>query len=280
MNMIERWPSRCVGAARGSRPRRGRGAPDRGRGRGRYRDALGVMPPVGPARRLPRDDGSRDGAAPARPPLGARARALHDGRGDGALRHGRRARPARAGARRAARARRAAPGRHRARVVRPGRPAPAAAAPRWRRCARRSSPPSRRRSRASSPRGTASTGARACGRRSCRCRRSRCPSRCGSPELLPRRVPDYRPEQLDQLCATGELVWVGAGLDRVAVYFREDAGVLGAVGGAPRPEGRPRRDPGGARPLGGVLVRSPRPSRAWRRSRRCRRSGISSGRAR
>ncbi|MGH3020621.1 MAG: Lhr family helicase, partial [Gaiellaceae bacterium] len=56
-------------------------------------------------------------------------------------------------------------------------------------------------------------------------------------ELLPRRVPDYRPEQLDQLCATGELVWVGAGLDRVAVYFREDAGVLGAVGGAPRPEG-------------------------------------------
>ena len=56
-------------------------------------------------------------------------------------------------------------------------------------------------------------------------------------ELLPRRVPDYRPEQLDQLCATGEIVWIGAGLDRVAVYFREDAAVLGAVGGAPRPEG-------------------------------------------
>jgi ATP-dependent Lhr-like helicase len=56
-------------------------------------------------------------------------------------------------------------------------------------------------------------------------------------ELLPRRVPDYRPEQLDQLCATGEVVWVGAGLDRVAVYFREDAAVLGAVGGAPRPGG-------------------------------------------
>jgi ATP-dependent helicase Lhr and Lhr-like helicase len=56
-------------------------------------------------------------------------------------------------------------------------------------------------------------------------------------ELLPRRVPDYRPEQLDQLCATGELLWVGAGLDRVAVYFREDAGALGAMAGAPRPEG-------------------------------------------
>jgi ATP-dependent Lhr-like helicase len=56
-------------------------------------------------------------------------------------------------------------------------------------------------------------------------------------ELLPRRVPDYRPEQLDQLCATGEVVWVGAGLDRVAVYFREDAAVLGPVVGAPPPEG-------------------------------------------
>ena len=43
--------------------------------------------------------------------------------------------------------------------------------------------------------------------------------------------------QLDQLCATGEIVWIGAGLDRVAVYFREDAGALGAVGGAPPPEG-------------------------------------------
>src|SRR4051794_1572512 len=56
-------------------------------------------------------------------------------------------------------------------------------------------------------------------------------------ELLPRRVPGYRPEQLDQLCASGELVWVGAGLDRVAVYFREDAAALGQVAGTPRPEG-------------------------------------------
>ena len=56
-------------------------------------------------------------------------------------------------------------------------------------------------------------------------------------EVLPRRVPDYRPEQLDHLCATGELIWVGAGLDRVAVYFREDASVLGRVGAATAPEG-------------------------------------------
>ena len=56
-------------------------------------------------------------------------------------------------------------------------------------------------------------------------------------ELLPRRVPVYRPEQLDSLCASGEVVWVGAGLDRVALYFREDAAALGQVAGTPRPEG-------------------------------------------
>ena len=57
------------------------------------------------------------------------------------------------------------------------------------------------------------------------------------PEVLKRRVPDYRPEQLDQLCASGELVWVGAGLDRVAVFFRDDAPLLGRPSAAPAPEG-------------------------------------------
>src|SRR5439155_593860 len=42
-------------------------------------------------------------------------------------------------------------------------------------------------------------------------------------EVLPRRVPGFNPGQLDQLCSSGEVVWVGAGLDRVAVYFRDDA---------------------------------------------------------
>jgi len=56
-------------------------------------------------------------------------------------------------------------------------------------------------------------------------------------EVLPRRIPGYAPAQLDQLCASGEVVWVGAGLDRVAVYFREDAPVLGQVAAADRPEG-------------------------------------------
>jgi ATP-dependent Lhr-like helicase len=56
-------------------------------------------------------------------------------------------------------------------------------------------------------------------------------------EVLPRRVPGYRPEQLDQLCASGELVWVGAGLDRVAVFFRDDAALLGRPSAATAPEG-------------------------------------------
>jgi ATP-dependent Lhr-like helicase len=56
-------------------------------------------------------------------------------------------------------------------------------------------------------------------------------------EVLPRRVPNYAPAQLDQLCASGEVVWIGAGLDRVAVFFREDAAVLGRPDGADRPEG-------------------------------------------
>jgi len=56
-------------------------------------------------------------------------------------------------------------------------------------------------------------------------------------DVLPRRVPGYRAEQLDALCASGEIVWIGAGLDRVAVFFREDAAVLGAPAGTPPAEG-------------------------------------------
>jgi ATP-dependent Lhr-like helicase len=56
-------------------------------------------------------------------------------------------------------------------------------------------------------------------------------------EVLPRRVPGYRPEQLDALSASGELVWLGAGLDRVAVYFRDDAPVLGPQATQNAPDG-------------------------------------------
>jgi ATP-dependent Lhr-like helicase len=56
-------------------------------------------------------------------------------------------------------------------------------------------------------------------------------------DVLPRRVRNYQPAQLDALCASGEVVWAGAGLDRVAVYFREDAPALGRPTATPAPEG-------------------------------------------
>jgi ATP-dependent Lhr-like helicase len=56
-------------------------------------------------------------------------------------------------------------------------------------------------------------------------------------DLLPRRVPGYQPASLDQLTAAGEVVWVGAGLERVAIYFREDAPALGRPAALPPPEG-------------------------------------------
>ena len=100
-------------------------------------------------------------------------------------------------------------------------------------------------------------------------------------ELLPRRVPGYQPAELDQLCASGEVVWVGAGLDRVALYYREDAPLLGAPGDR-RAAHRAcaRRDPRRPRAQRRVLARPPRGDRARRRRRRCRSCGSSSGPAR
>jgi ATP-dependent Lhr-like helicase len=55
-------------------------------------------------------------------------------------------------------------------------------------------------------------------------------------DVLPRRTGAYSPSWLDQLCASGELVWVGAGplnrSGRVALYFREDAPLIGPPAGA------------------------------------------------
>ena len=100
-------------------------------------------------------------------------------------------------------------------------------------------------------------------------------------EVLRRRVPGYQPAWLDALCATGEVVWVGAGLDRVALYFRADAPLLGAPAGAPQPEGEPHAGaPRGARSLGRVLARPARRRPGSMPRRRCLRSGSSSGRAR
>ncbi len=51
-------------------------------------------------------------------------------------------------------------------------------------------------------------------------------------DVLPRRTGAYSPAWMDQLCASGELVWIGAGAlgrhsGRVVLYFREDLGLLG-----------------------------------------------------
>ncbi len=50
--------------------------------------------------------------------------------------------------------------------------------------------------------------------------------------MLPRRAGAYSPAWIDQLCASGELVWIGAGAlgrhsGRVALYFRDDLSILG-----------------------------------------------------
>ena len=49
-------------------------------------------------------------------------------------------------------------------------------------------------------------------------------------DVLPRRVSGYQPADLDQLCASGDVFWVGAGLERVALYYREDAPAIGPPG--------------------------------------------------
>jgi ATP-dependent Lhr-like helicase len=63
-------------------------------------------------------------------------------------------------------------------------------------------------------------------------------------DVLPRRTRSYSPASIDQLCASGELVWVGSGAPgrrsgRVALYFREDARWLGP----PPFKGEPPADP-------------------------------------
>jgi ATP-dependent Lhr-like helicase len=56
-------------------------------------------------------------------------------------------------------------------------------------------------------------------------------------EVLPRRTGAYSQSWMDSLCASGELVWVGAGplgrSGRVALYFREDAAAIGPPPASP-----------------------------------------------
>jgi ATP-dependent helicase Lhr and Lhr-like helicase len=66
-------------------------------------------------------------------------------------------------------------------------------------------------------------------------------------DVLPRRVGAYSQAWMDQLCASGELVWVGAGSlgrssGRLALYFREDARWLGPPPSKQEPPGEPLHD--------------------------------------
>jgi ATP-dependent Lhr-like helicase len=66
-------------------------------------------------------------------------------------------------------------------------------------------------------------------------------------DVLPRRVGSYSPAWIDQLCASGELVWVGAGAlgrrsGRVVLYFRDDARFLGPPPFKGEPPSEPLHD--------------------------------------
>ena len=138
-------------------------------------------------------------------------------------------------------------------------------------------------SAASCPPGTGSTGAPALREALVPLQGLALPVSLWESEVLPRRVPGYQPAWLDALCAAGELVWVGAGLDRVAVYFRDDAPLLGKPAGRAAAGGRGRRRAPRARSAVSAEFWQPTCSRRAgleAGGRRCRRSGSSSGRAR
>ena len=193
---------------------------------GRVRDALGVALPVGLARGVPGAGGRPD----RRPggPVRAHPRAVHRGAVRGPVR-ARRVR-GRAGAQ-AARGHR--PGdRRRVHPGRAGRTAARALAREWcdtevLRLLRRRSlaalrreiepvPPARA-GRVPAPLAAGGRVRRAAPRRSpprwSSCRASPSRPRPGNGWCCPARVADYTPAYLDELCASGEMVWAGAGLD-------------------------------------------------------------------
>ena len=115
------------------------------------------------------------------------------------------------------------------------------------------------------------------------------PAEAWERDVLPRRTGAYSPTWMDQLCASGEVVWVGAGslgrsTGRVALYFREDAEAIGRVARAAHRDARPPipRTTCCASASRSRRASSPTCSpRSRCRPRRCRRRcGTSSGRAR
>ena len=204
---------------------------------GLYRDALGVVPPSG----LP-EAFVADVEAPlrsARRALGAHARPVHHERAERPLRrrHDQRAR-ASSSATATSSAASCGPAGRRASGATP-RCCAGCAARRWRCCARRSRRPTSARSPRSCPSWQGVDRHPAAGAGVDRLREVlvplqglALPADVWEKEVLPRRCGAYSPAWLDQLCASGEVVWVGAGSlgrnsGRVALYFREDAAAIG-----------------------------------------------------
>jgi ATP-dependent Lhr-like helicase len=61
-------------------------------------------------------------------------------------------------------------------------------------------------------------------------------------DVLPRRIGAYSQVWMDELCASGEVVWVGAGNRRVAIYFRSDVSLLGPPPLKPGPVDLPEHE--------------------------------------
>ena len=65
------------------------------------------------------------------------------------------------------------------------------------------------------------------------------PMEVWEPEVLHRRLATYQPAWLDQLCASGEIVWLGStspggGKGKIAFYFRDEVELLQPAEGPPR----------------------------------------------
>ena len=106
-------------------------------------------------------------------------------------------------------------------------------------------------------------------------------------DVLPARIPGYRPEDLDTLCAAGEVVWVGLGPlgerdGRLALFLTDDLPLLLPARAEP-PQGelheRDPRAPGAARRVASSASCSKPPAAAWR-ARWSTRCGTWRGRAR
>ena len=168
------------------------------------------------------------------------------------------------------------------------------AARRWPSCARRSSRPRRGSSRASCPRWQGVDRHPASGAGIDRLRETlvplqglALPAEVWEHDVLPRRVGAYSPTWMDQLCAAGEVVWIGAGAlgrnsGRVALYFREDLALLGSARHTEGTSATTTRTRRSARdwppaPASSPTCSSTSKARRPRRSRR--RCGTSRGRA-